>query len=158
DHTYMRYGTNVPANNGNANYLIDTDDAISTGSVSGGMVLDHVMAQANVYYQNNYIKSIYMRTASGAPGYPVSPWTGGYYAYGSSWGNLPGVFFMFGQMEGKVSPYSATSPSPMPTPTPTPSGNILGYSTLGSMTDTYDSYNMAASRFTMPNTGGTAAS
>src|SRR5262249_19283522 len=60
DHTYLRYGTDQPANNGNASYLID-----SINNLTGNQwVFDNVLAQANVYYQDTHIQSIYKRTAS----------------------------------------------------------------------------------------------
>ena len=66
---------------------------------------DNNTALPNLFYQNAYIKSIYMRTAPGAPGYPANPGGGGTEARGGEWGIYPGVLFMFGDMEGKVSPY-----------------------------------------------------
>ena len=61
--------TDVSTNNGNFNYRIDTVDEID-GSAS---IADIGIAPANLYYQDSYIKSIYMRLASGAPVYPVKP-------------------------------------------------------------------------------------
>jgi hypothetical protein len=126
DHTYLRYGTDQTANNGNVAYLIDTDDGVSGGKTVG----DHIFAMANLYYQSPYLKSIYTRTAPGQngytlPGYPSSPSNGGYYAWGSAWGKLPGVLFMFGQMEGKVSPYPDMTVSPPPPSSS--STNPIGY-------------------------------
>ena len=79
----------------------------------------------NLYYNNAYLKTIYMRTAPGqngytTPGYPSSP-SGGYYPWGGAWGVMPGVLFQVGQLEGVVNPYGASSP----TPTPTPSSSVL---------------------------------
>jgi hypothetical protein len=118
DGTVVRYGTDVSANNGNPNYKIDTVDAID-GAQSNA---DTWIAQANLYYQNSYIKSIYMRTASGAPAYPANPVSGGYCVYCGEWGALPGVLFMFGQMEGKVSPYGGTTSTQVP---PAPSTLVI---------------------------------
>jgi hypothetical protein len=115
DHTYVRYGTNQSANSSDARYIIDTINDL-TGDA---YVLDHVLAQSNLYYQSNYVKSIYMRTASGksgytVPGYPVNPSTGGYNAWGGPWGNQSGLLFMFGQLEGIVNPYSSPDTSLVP--------------------------------------------
>jgi hypothetical protein len=105
DHTFLRYGTNNVANTSILNWLIDTNSEVDGNSV----VTDHAYAIGNLYFQNTYLKSIYMRTAPGqngytVPGYPSSP-AGSYYPWGGAWGVLPGVLFMWGQMEGKVRPY-----------------------------------------------------
>ncbi len=113
DHTFVRYGTDQSGNNGNASYIIDSVNDL-TGDA---MVFDHVVAQANVYYRNNYLKTIYMRTAPGQngyslPGYPANPWDGGYYEWGGSWGNMAGVLFMHGQIEDSAAnPFTGTPPS-----------------------------------------------
>jgi hypothetical protein len=118
DHTYLRYGTDQAGNNGNPSYAIDTVNNLASES----WVFDHVLAQSNLYFQSDHLKSVYMRTASGqngyaVPGYPAAPWHGGYYPWGGPWGNLPGVLFMFGQMEGMVSPHGRiTSPRTLAAP------------------------------------------
>jgi hypothetical protein len=98
--TYMnggvtRYGTTNAANNGNANYLIDSIDGISGETHNA----DVWYAHGNVYYQDATVKACYMRTCSGAPAYPASPFSGGYGAHGGEWGIFPGILFQFGQME-----------------------------------------------------------
>ena len=103
-----RYGTDVAANNGNPVYRIQPNDGISGDQV----IRDAYSVQANLYYQRTDFKSIYMRTASGAPGFPVSPEGGGYYPWGGGSGKFPAMLFMFGQMEGKVWPYPAGGLNP----------------------------------------------
>ena len=100
-HGVIRYGTTSGANNGNANYIIDSVDGIS-GELH---VADTWYTFANLYYQDEDVTAAYMRTASGAPAYPASPFTGGYGAWGGEWGVYPGILFMFGQNEGDVHPY-----------------------------------------------------
>ncbi|MBT34196.1 MAG: hypothetical protein CMO01_31415, partial [Thalassobius sp.] len=76
--------------------------------------MDRWVALANIYYQDNYIKSIYTRTASGTRGYSSNPTSAGSYPINiGSWGSHPGTLFMFGQMEGKVWPYSGSSSKPV---------------------------------------------
>jgi hypothetical protein len=103
DATTVRYGTNQPGNNGNANYRIDTVDQFAGEAYSD----DTAIAQANLYYRSAINKSRYMRSASGASAYPAGGGnTGGWTPFTGEWGIYPGVLFMFGQMEGKVFPYS----------------------------------------------------
>lgn len=73
-------------------------------------VHDIWFAMGNVYWKDDYFKSVYLRKVG--PAYPdknlagcgsVSwPWGGAGAVY-------PGVLFMFGQMEGKVWPYGGSS-------------------------------------------------
>ena len=105
-----RYGTDQAGNNGNPAYRIKPVDGIS-GEQS---IRDVYSVQANIYYQRSDFKTIYMRTASGAPAYPASPEGGGYYPWGGGSGKFPAMLFMFGQMEGKVLPY-LTGGSQVPT-------------------------------------------
>jgi hypothetical protein len=69
------------------------------------------MAQTNVFYKNNTVAAAYSRTPHS------SPTSGGYDAFGGDWGNYPGARFMFGQMEGKVWPYTTASSSSPHAPT-----------------------------------------
>jgi hypothetical protein len=94
------YGDSTAAHCGNLDWLIQPND-----NIAGEMrVSEQNYIMGNLYYQNAAYKQAYMRTLSGAPAYPASPvnihgpWEG-------PWGTYPGVLFMFGQMEGKVSPY-----------------------------------------------------
>jgi hypothetical protein len=68
-------------------------------------VYDLAMAQANLYYRDSLVTKALNRAT------PPIPNNGGYNPWGGDWGNLPGVRFMFGQMENKVFPYP-TSPGP----------------------------------------------
>jgi hypothetical protein len=74
-------------------------------SVEGGHTEDFASAIGNLFYQNSHVTTAYSRTpaqGSGCAGYGCS---------GPPWGVYPHVLFMFGQMEGKVGPYSAGSPT-----------------------------------------------
>jgi|GEM_PF-2852372 len=67
---------------------------------------DRWMALANIYYKDDYIKSIYTRSKSGLRPYESNPTRAGSYDINNgSWGAHPGTLFMFGQMEGIVWPY-----------------------------------------------------
>jgi len=101
DHTYDRYGTDQAGNVGNPNYRIDSRAADGSQWVG-----DIVMARGNLFYQNNYIKGVYMRTGPGTIPYPATPNPNGAFdAWTGHSGQYPGALFMFGQMEGKVWPY-----------------------------------------------------
>jgi hypothetical protein len=104
DHTVKRYATASASENGNATYLIDGED--STYHAIG----DVFMAPANLFFRDSYIKTHYMRTWSGAPDYPTTPPVG-VSNWGGAHGALPGLLFMFGQMEGKVQPYPGKKPA-----------------------------------------------
>lgn len=112
NHSIMRYGTDIAANSRNPKYLISSIDGLR----GLAWVYDIHFAEANVYYKDSFIKSIYMRTAQGAPKYPAKVSTGGYGAWCGEWGIYPGVLFMFGQMEGKVWPYPTSAASTAPAP------------------------------------------
>ncbi|UZR93210.1 malectin domain-containing carbohydrate-binding protein [Chondrinema litorale] len=72
-------------------------------------VNDIWFAKANIYYKDDYFKKVYTRTSGGVERFPSSgigtagpirsPW-------GGSGGVLPGMLFMYGQMEGLVWPYA----------------------------------------------------
>lgn len=69
-------------------------------------------AQANVYYKDSYIKSTYTKA------YVSSPATSGPLpVWGGTGGLFPGKLFMYGQLEGKVNPYSTTAAIVNTTPT-----------------------------------------
>jgi hypothetical protein len=59
---------------------------------------------ANRYYNDPLLKESYTRRL------PSRPLNGGYDPWGGDWGTYPGIRFMFGQMEGLVSPYTLNSP------------------------------------------------
>jgi hypothetical protein len=90
-----------------------TDPAkrIDSSGTSGNYVYDVALAQANVYYRDPLLTSSYTRTM------PTNPTHGGYDPWGGDWGNLPGARFMFGQMEGKVWPYTVTPTLTLSAPT-----------------------------------------
>lgn len=100
DGTYLRYATDDPSHEGDSRYLIDGEAA------GAGFLHDVAFAQANVYYQDSYLRQAYTRSGAGMNGYPsriVSSgphqiWTGG-------GGIFPGVLFMYGQTEGTVTPH-----------------------------------------------------
>jgi hypothetical protein len=109
DHTVKRYATTSASQVGDATYLID---AVTTGYQS---VLDVPLSMANKFYKSGYISSHYLRTLAGLPGYPADP-AGGQNWWGGSQGIYPGILFMFGQMEDKVSPYPKGSSDDIPQP------------------------------------------
>jgi hypothetical protein len=93
------YGTNNSANQ-NLTWRIDTQDPVAPLNA----FRDIVAAITNSFFNDANNKTIYMRTKSGAPAYPNSllPF--------DERGEGPralhsGILFMFGQMEGKISPY-----------------------------------------------------
>jgi hypothetical protein len=107
--TVVRYGTSDPAKNGNPTYLVSSVDSLSREA----RVHDTYMAPANLFYKDSFVRSIYTRSASGAPPYPATPSNSGEgSAWGGEWNVYPGILFMFGMMEGKVSPYSAAPAGP----------------------------------------------
>lgn len=100
DGTIIKYGSgkdHVPDN------IINTTN---TGGYGDGSISDIFMAQSNIYYRNQYITSIYTRTAPGAPPRPQYT-SSGFDQFTGDWGTYPDVIFMFGGMEGKVWPYPA---------------------------------------------------
>lgn len=94
DHTVTVYGTDQSGNQ-TLDYRIDTHDEF-TGE---DFVEDTDFTLANLYYRDAYVESVYKRTASGAPGYPAAPSTGGYAAWRGTWGEMPCVLGMYGDME-----------------------------------------------------------
>lgn len=66
------------------------------------------LSLANLYYKNANWTKIYTRTKAGTVGYNSSPTKAGSYDINiGAWASHPGTLFMFGQMEGKVWPYSS---------------------------------------------------
>jgi hypothetical protein len=96
DGTLLRYATSNPADNGNPDYLIDSVCELCGESY----VHDTNFAPGNMYWRDSRITSIYTRQAAGAPAYPavVASWGATCDGFCGSWGTLPGVLFMFGQM------------------------------------------------------------
>ncbi len=78
------------------------------------IVQDVFSTQANLFTPDSVVKQNYMRTM------PTNPTHGGYDPWGGAYGILPGARFMFGDMEGRVSPYTSES---MPSPPPPPVGH-----------------------------------
>jgi len=128
DHSVLRYGTADPAKNGDPSWLQDSDDEI-TGQKR---IHDTWFAPVNIYFKDNYITNVYTRKAPGqngytTPGYPATV-AAGFCPYCGVQGTFPGVLFMFGQMEGKVSPYGTGGSPPPPSPPAAPSSVVI---TLG---------------------------
>ncbi|UZR93209.1 choice-of-anchor D domain-containing protein [Chondrinema litorale] len=72
-------------------------------------------AKANIYYQDEYFAKVYTRTASGVANYPSSGiGTAGpiRWAWGGSGAVFPCSLFMYGQLEGKIWPYSSSDSKP----------------------------------------------
>src|SRR5262245_2170344 len=63
---------------GDSNWIIDSIDNTTGQSFNR----DHNLAIGNLYFRDTFLKSIYMRTASGAPAYPASPSSFGAYVWG----------------------------------------------------------------------------
>jgi hypothetical protein len=104
-HSPNWHGHDNAANCGNFNYLISPIDNILYPPPTGsGKVNDTYYIFANLYYKDPTVKSMYTRTAAGAPPYPAYP-DALSYSWGGENGVYPGVLFMFGQMEGVVWPY-----------------------------------------------------
>jgi len=103
DGSTVRYGTENAANNGNSAYKIDTVDGVSGDEY----VDDTNVVHGNLYYRSAYNKSVYLRTASGAPAYPPGGGTsGGWTPFTGDWGTYPAMLFMYGQMEDNTAnPY-----------------------------------------------------
>jgi hypothetical protein len=107
DGNVQRYATTNAANNGNPNYKIDSVDEV----LGAAWISDSYVIPGNLYWRDSRVTAVYRRTASGAPTYPANPSSFGACVYCGDWATLPGVFFMFGQMEGEVSPYSTGTPA-----------------------------------------------
>lgn len=93
------YGTDQSGNQ-NSTYRIDTQDPL----IPNNKIRDVAYAQGNLYFQDSFIQSCYMRTRAGAPAYPSSN-----IEATDCWGGarrlLSGSLFMFGQNEGVVNPF-----------------------------------------------------
>lgn len=103
--------TNLPAN------YIQPIDPDGTQRIQ-----DTAYVAANVFYNDPAVKQAYMRQLAGAPAYPAAPATGADHPVpwsGGWWELSQGVLFMFGQMEGKVWPYSGGTGAPPPLAAPT---------------------------------------
>jgi hypothetical protein len=87
----------------------DSSKIIDASGPGGNLVYDVALAQANVHYKDKTLKSSYTRPM------PSNPSSGGYDPWGGDWGNLPAARFMFGQMEGKVWPYTTAADLAAPT-------------------------------------------
>ena len=85
-------------------------------------LFDTWFSTANMYFRNDYIRSIYLRQKSGTRPYPSNPANVGYsHTWSSTHGTAPGLLFMHGKMEGLVWPFpDASNPTPTDSPTPTP--------------------------------------
>jgi hypothetical protein len=112
DHTIIRYA----ASSAGAQTTNAIMDGVSSDTHS---IADVWIAQANHYFNSAYIKGHYMRTSSDpdVPDYPANP-AGGQGYWGGCQNILPGVLFLFGDMEGKASPYPGKKPVGTDLPAP----------------------------------------
>lgn len=105
DKSIARYGTDQASRNGNPAYVIGPVNVLN----GEAWVNENFWMQANLYYRDPYLQSIYLRTAPNSHPYPANPSTGGWFGWTGCCGIYPGVPFMFGQMQGKVWPYPKTT-------------------------------------------------
>jgi hypothetical protein len=95
--------------------IIDADGESPNATIQHWVSDIAAACQANVFYKDTLVRQLCQRSA------PANPSNGGYNPWGGDWGNLPGVRFMFGQMENKVSPHSngtvSSSPAAIVPPT-----------------------------------------
>jgi hypothetical protein len=103
-----RYATEDASKVGNSAYLIDGSDE----SRNWHMASEVFFAQANVNYRDSYVKGGYMKTNPGQRPYAAKPaGIGSESPYNGPIGSqFPAMLFLFGQMEGKVNPYSNAPP------------------------------------------------
>jgi hypothetical protein len=110
----VKAGTRSASKAADARYRIDSqcDDFTSTGELGTinwrGIHDVWSGAVANRYYKDSELTQGYRRQQSGAPAYPSNPsgiFSGGASVWEGPNALLPGLLFMFGQMEGKVNPY-----------------------------------------------------
>jgi hypothetical protein len=98
----MMAGSGGPHCANRTDYLIQPHDTLN----GVDRIEDTRAVPANLYYRDAAYTRAYTRQVTGAPTYPANPVTNNdAYAWGGDWWTYPGVLFMFGQMEGKVSPY-----------------------------------------------------
>lgn len=104
-----RYGTKDASNAGKPAYRINSVDPM------GGYewINDTFTVQANVYLRDEFLRSIYTRTAANAPPYPAEPSTSGSEPFTGVWGTFPGVMLMF-DTQGAVWPYDERRSRPRP--------------------------------------------
>src|SRR5262249_15413528 len=79
---------------------------IINGNSEGGHTEDWVGMLSNIYFKDNEVHTAMARTVTPNSG------CGGTNCYGGPWGVYLDLPFMFGQMEGKVWPYSTVSQVP----------------------------------------------
>jgi len=110
DSTVTRYGTATGANDGNVAYKIGLNRYYGSPLINQDQLWhDTWQIPNNLYWRDSQIKALYMRTAAGAPAYSTSI-AGGSSYYGGDSGVMPGMLFMFGQMEDNAAnPFLAGS-------------------------------------------------
>ena len=109
DHTTVRYGT-ISGSQLDSGHIIDSIDEAPFAAQA--WVSDTFVARGNLFWKDARIKSVYLRQATNAPAYPSNPSSFGGCVYCGDWSTLPGVLFMYGQMEGQVNPYGGTTTTP----------------------------------------------
>ena len=101
DGTIKKYGVGKPHTASNV------INPYNTNGVGDGAISDLYMVQPNLYYKDDYIRSVYSRSAPGTHPRARNPANGWDYWTGD-WGVLPDVEFMWDGLAGKVWPYGST--------------------------------------------------
>ena len=121
--TVARMGTTSATKATDVRYRLDPDcsDFTTTGepgSANWHTSQDISLAIGNRYYKSTAITQAYRRQRSGDSSYPSNPpgWSGGGTAWEGADNSLPGVLFMWGQMESQASPYVSASDTLAPKP------------------------------------------
>lgn len=85
-------------------------DGITNTSWNQNYMLDNLMVQCNLYYQDQNWKQIYMRTKAGTT--PMNDYghVGSWKQWSGLMGTLPGHLFMWQDLEGTLWPYVSSNP------------------------------------------------
>ena len=103
--TIKKYGKGRPHIARNVINATNTDNYSDTPKYRSRDT-DLFFTQSNLYYKDNYIKSIYTRTASGTPAHTSV--RSGPDGREGDWNTIPDLEFMWAELEGKVWPYGGS--------------------------------------------------